>query len=326
MNLLRRKDMLEFNGTFVRNLRTVRSRSMKIVLVLFTLVFTFACTSKKAELGTADNPIKLHFTPSVEAKVLEDNSKVFKNYLEANTPYKFEIFVPQSYVAVVESFGTKKADVAALNSFGYLLAHEKYGAEARLVVLRHGSATYQSQFIVPVSSTATKLEDLNGKRFAFVDPSSASGYLLPMKSLKDKNVTPKETIFSMKHDAVVTKVYLGEVDAGATFYSPPSDGKIEDARRLVLTQYPDVEKKVKILELSEPIPNDPIVFRKDMPDEMKTKITDAFLKFVSTEEGKKAFKDTYGVTDLKKTSDTEYESVRKLLTSIGKSAQEMLVK
>jgi phosphonate transport system substrate-binding protein len=73
-------------------------------------------------------------------------------------------------------------------------------------------------------------------------------------------LSQRESIFSMKHDSVITKVYLGEVDAGATFYSPPTEGKMEDARRLVLTQYPDVESKVRILELSEPIPNDPIVF------------------------------------------------------------------
>lgn len=296
-----------------------------LVSVSAALVVT-GCTVNKAELGSAENPIKVHFLPSIEARVLEDNSKIFKIFLEANTPYKYEFSVLQSYVAVVESFGTKKADVAALNSFGYLLAHDKYGAQARIVVLRHGAATYQSQFIVKADSAIKKIEDLAGKKIAFVDPSSASGYLLPMKSLKDKNINPKDSIFSMKHDAVVTKVYLGEVDAGATFYSPPTDGKMEDARRLVLTQYPDVEKKVKILALSEPIPNDPIVFRKDMPETMKKTIIDALMKFVTTAEGKKAFQETYGVTDLKLTTDAEYESVRKMLAQIGKSAQEMLVK
>lgn len=293
---------------------------------LSIIAVTTGCTVNKAELGSKDNPIKVHFLPSVDAKVLEDSSKAFKTFLEANTPYKYEFAVLQSYVAVVESFGTKKADVAALNSFGYLLAHEKYGAEAKIIVLRHGSTTYQSQFIVKADSSFKKIEDLNGKTIAFVDPSSASGYLLPMKTLKDKNVTPKETIFSMKHDAVVTKVYMGEVDAGATFYTPPTEGKVEDARRLVLTQYPDVEKKVKILDLSEPIPNDPIVFRKDMPEEMKKNVVAALMKFITTDEGKKAFKETYGVTDLKLTSDAEYESVRKMLASMGKSAQELLVK
>lgn len=294
--------------------------------LLGALIFQIGCTTEKAQLGSAENPIKLHFVPSIDAKVLEANSKEFQKYLETNTSYKFEISVPQSYIAVVEAFGTKKADISALNSFGYLLAHEKYGAEARLVVIRHGLATYQSQFITRVDKKIKKLEDLRGKKIAFVDPSSTSGFLLPMKTLNDKKIKPKETIFMMRHDAVVSKVYLGEVDAGATYYSPPIDGKMDDARKLVLTQYPDIENKVKILDLSDPIPNDPIVFRKDMPEEMKIKISEVLLKFMETPEGKKAFDEVYGATGLKLTSDKDYESVRKMLSSIGKSAQEMLVK
>ena len=83
----------------------------------------FGCTKKTAELGTAENPIKLHFVPSVDAKVIEDNSKKFKEYLEKVTPYKYEITIPQSFVAVVEAFGSKRADVAIINTFGYLLAN-----------------------------------------------------------------------------------------------------------------------------------------------------------------------------------------------------------
>lgn len=220
------------------------------------------CEFHKAELGTSDNPIKLLFVPSIDNKVLDANSKVFKDFLEKNTPYKYQIQIPESYVAVVEAFGTKRADVAGLNSFGYYLAHKKYQVEALLTVIRHGSATYQSQFIARAEGPVKSLKDLQGKKVAFVDPASASGYLLPLKTLRDEKIQPKEIFFAMKHDNVVTKVYKGEVDAGATFYSPPVQGRIDDARRLVLVQYPDVEKKVRIIQLSAPIPNDPIAFVK----------------------------------------------------------------
>ena len=120
----------------------------------------------------------------------------------------------------------------------------------------------------------------------------------------------------MNHDAVVTMIYQGQVDAGATYYSPPQDGQIEDARRLVKLQYPDVEQKVKIIELSEPIPNDPIVFRKEMPEEMKEKICDALLQFVATPEGKKAMDLMLGATNLKRSSDADYDTVREMLKSM----------
>lgn len=296
------------------------------VLALIFWAYVLASCTKRAELGSEKNPVKMYFVPSVDAKVIESNSKFFKDYLEKNTPYKFEISIPQSFVAVVEAFGTKRADVAAINTFGYVLANQKYGAEARITFLRHGSATYQSQFLAKADGPIKSLADLKGKKMAFVDPASFSGYLLPLKTLKDKNIEPKETVFAMKHDAVVSMIYQGQVDAGATFYSPPADGKIEDARRLVLQQYPDVEKKVKIVELSNAIHNDPIIFRKDLPEDMKNKIVDAFMNFVNTPEGKVAFKEIYGVTELKKCTDQDYESVRKTLSELGKNAEDLMKK
>lgn len=306
---------------------------MKSLAIVFGLlaIFLSGCIKKTAELGSAENPVKLHFVPSVDAKVIEDNSIKFKEYLEKNTPYKYDITIPQSFIAVVEAFGTKRADVAAINTFGYVLAHDKYGAEARMTVIRNGLSTYQSQFIAKADGKIKKLEDLAGKKIAFVESSSTSGYLLPLKALKDKGIEVKETVFAGKHDNVVSMVYQGQVDAGATFYSPPSkdavgSDRMEDARRLVLTQYPDVEKKVVIISLSEPITNDPIVFRKEIPEEMKSKIVDAMIAFVATPEGKEAFQAIYGVTAVKKATDADYEPVRKMLKALGQDASELMQK
>lgn len=284
------------------------------------------CTIDKGELGSAKNPIKVYFIPSVDARVLEQNSKVFQTYLEANTPYKYEISIPQSYIAVVEALGSNRADVAAINTFGYILANEKYGAEARLVQIRHGAATYQSQIIVRSDSAIKSLADIAGKKIAFVDPASTSGFLLPKKMLLDRGIKPSQEIFAMKHDSVVSMVYQGQADAGATFYSPEADGQIQDARRLVKTQYPDVAEKVKVLELTESIPNEPIIFRKQLSEDMKKTISDAILKFISTPEGKEVFKAVYGVTELRPTADKDYDGVRAILKSLGKSADDLMVK
>ncbi len=296
------------------------------IWVLPFLIFSLSCTSNKDELGSIKNPIKLFFIPSVDAKVIEDNSKAFEAYLEAETSYQFEIAVPQSYIAVVEAFGTKKADVAAFTTYGYILAHEKYGAEARMTVLRHGSADYKSQFVARTDSGIKTVADLADKKMAFVDPASASGYLLPLGTLKDKGIKLKETVFAGKHDNVISMVYNKQVDAGATFWSPEDEEGIQDARRLVKTQYPDVVDKVKIIELTNSIPNDPIVFRKDIPEPMKQKIEAAFIKFVSTDEGKQAFKKIYGVDGIKKATDADYDGVRVMLKKLGQDASELLKK
>lgn len=298
---------------------------LSLGIALLALALT-GCTIDKGQLGTEKNPIKVYFIPSVDARVLEQNSKVFETYMEANTPYKYEISIPQSYIAVVEALGSNRADVAAINTFGYILANEKYGAQAKLVQIRHGASTYQAQIIVRADSPIKTLADIAGKKMAFVDPASTSGFLLPKKMLQDKGIKPSQEIFAMKHDSVVSMVYQGQADAGATFYSPEADGEVQDARRLVKTQYPDVVEKVKVLELTESIPNEPIIFRKELPEEMKKTISETILKFISTPEGKEVFKSVYGVTELRPTTDQDYDGVRAILKSLGKSADELMVK
>lgn len=286
-------------------------------LVFFFLVLAAGCTRDRGELGSANNPVKFFFVPSVDMKLLEDTSRALKKYMEATTPYKYQISIPASYVAVVEAFGTKRADVASINTFGYVLAHEKYGAEARLMTVRFGEETYKAQWLARADGKIKKLSDLQGKKVAFVDPSSISGYLLPMKYLKDHGIKPKETVFAMRHDSVITMIYQRQVDAGVTFYSPPAENDIQDARRLVRAQFPDIEKKVKIIELSPPIPNDPIVFRKDLPEKMKKEIADALIKFAATPEGLDVLKKLSSVTALVHTTDAAYDTTRAAVKELG---------
>ncbi|PIS10940.1 MAG: phosphate/phosphite/phosphonate ABC transporter substrate-binding protein [Bdellovibrio sp. CG10_big_fil_rev_8_21_14_0_10_47_8] len=294
-----------------------------IFTLAMILLMQLGCTRNKAPLGSAENPIKFFLVPSVDAKLLEDAGKTLKSVLEEKTPYKYKFAIPSSFVAVVEAFGTQRADVAAINTFGYIMANEKYGVQARITFVRYGSESYQSQILARSDSQIKSLKDLAGKKFAYVDPASTSGYLMPAKLLMDQKIKPVETVFAQKHDNVITMIYQKQVDAGATFYSPPEDGKMQDARRLVKTQFPDVEQKIKILTLTDPIPNDPIVFRKEMSEEMKKNIVQALMDYQKTEEGKKTFYSIYGVTGMVASSDERYDSVREMLKSLGKTAAEL---
>lgn len=301
-------------------------RFFVLCFLLITVALSLSCTRKKATLGSIDNPIKFMFLPSVDAKLIASRTGEVKEYLETNTPYKYKFAVPSSYVAVVESFGTKRVDVAVINTFGYIMAHEKYGVNALMTLTRHGATEYKAQIVARADSGIEKLEDINDKKFAYVDPSSTSGYLMPAKLFKEKKIIPKETVFARKHDNVIMMIYQKQVDAGATFYSPPEGDKIQDARRLVLTQYPDIADEVKIITLTESIPNDPVVFRAGMPAEMKTKIVDSLLKYLKTEKGKSVFKDLYGGDDFIKSTDATYDPVRSMLKELGESASELVKK
>lgn len=193
------------------------------------------------------------------------------------------------------------------------------------MVTRFGRKDYSSQIIVRSDSGIETLKDLNGKTFGYVDPASASGHLLAKDFLRKNNIKVGQETFAQKHDSVVAMVYQKQVDAGATFYSPPtSDGKVQDARRLVKVQFPDVEEKVKILSLTQPIPNDPIIFRKGLEGDMKAKLVKAFQDFIQTPKGKKTFEELYLVDGVVEVTDAVYDPVRNLLKGLGLSEEKVM--
>ncbi|MEK6773238.1 MAG: phosphate/phosphite/phosphonate ABC transporter substrate-binding protein [Bdellovibrionota bacterium] len=293
----------------------------KMCLFYFTL-FLFSCTTK-SPLGSADNPIKFYLVPGQDAQVLETNGKLIESWLAQETGYHFEIRIPLNYISVVESFGSKRADMALINTFGAILAKEKYQATIRLRGIHFGRDFYNGQIIVR-KNKIKKLEELNGKKFAFVDPASASGYLMAADLLKKKNIQPKEFIFAGAHDSAVMMVYQGKVDGAATFYSPESKGDPQDARKLVKTQLPDVFEKIAVLALTDAIPNDPVLFSKDFPDDMKGKISLALKKWIKTSEGQKTMMILYNMSDLRDSSDEEYDGIRQTLLRLGKTAAEFI--
>lgn len=297
-------------------------------IIVFIIIIS-ARELREGEIGTLSNPVKIYFTPSVDAKRITSNAKELVDFLEKETGYYFTTAVPASFIAVVEAFGTGKADIAGINTFSYLMANEKYGAEAKLRIVRDGGETsYKGQFITRFDSGIETIADIQGRTMAYVDPSSTSGFILPKAMLDKMGIKPSETVFAMRHDNVVIMVYQGQANAGATYYAPPhpETGEILDARMRVKQQFPDVEKKVKIIGFTEEIPNDPWVFRKDMDEEMKEKIIEALIKYVNTEEGQEALYEIYDIVGLIPTEDSDYDKLRNMLKEQGISFEKLVKK
>lgn len=297
-------------------------RSLKAILVLICCVFAMACTFK-SEKGTQKNPIVISLVPTKDTKTLLLNAQDWSDWLHKETGLHFEINVPTSYVAVVEAMGSKRVDVAYLNTANYFLAQERYGAEVRFITLNaEGNSQYKGQFIVRSDSKIQKLEDLNGKKIAYVDPTSASGYILPAYQLKSKNIKPSEAVFAGKHDSVVSMVYQKQVDVGTTFDALPENGKPMDARRLVEAQYPDVWQKVRVLDYTMTLANDALVFRQDLEPHLKDVLTQAIEKWIATPEGKVTLKKLSNGSSLRRATEDDYRESRKILKEMSQSLRE----
>lgn len=306
------------------------------------LVALVGCSD--ADVGTKSRPFAMYFVPSRDADTIAESAEEIEAFVSRHvsrelygkdTGFHVETAIPASYVAVVEAFGTGRADFAALNTFGYILAKDvkEYPVEAILTVVRGVNEThYKGQIIAHVDNGITRIEQLQGKKFAFTDAASTAGFILPSKLFRERGVTLGETVFSGTYDSVVMQVYQKSVDAGATYYSPPRiekqpDGtELEiprDARTRVATQYPDVFDKVQIVDFTSETPNDAWVMRRGIFDDpardkaLRDSVRAALFAFALTPEGKASLGKLYDITGLSNATDSTYDEIRKVVLESG---------
>lgn len=135
------------------------------LIAVILLYLSIKPMMESTEIGSEGNPIRILLTPSVDAQKLSNSADSLVAYLEAKTGYHFVATFPTSFIAVVEAFGSGKADIAAMNTFSYILAHQKYGVKAALKVIRRdGETTYRGQFIAKANSGINSIEDLRGRK------------------------------------------------------------------------------------------------------------------------------------------------------------------
>jgi phosphonate transport system substrate-binding protein len=268
-------------GTSVKQL----SRFMMLIVVLAIAVTTVAL---RPAVSAEQTSLVLAFVPSADASRILATGSTLARMLEVATGYRVRAEVPTSYAATIEAMCAGRVDVGFLATFAYVLGNQRCGTEARLVSIRANKPYYVSQILYRADLNVRNLNDLRGKRFAFVDPGSASGYLFPAALLKKNGIDPdrffSQVLFAGGHDKVVLAIYTGSVDAGATFGDP--DNPVLEARETAVRQYPDVRDKVKVLMYTEDIPNDTVSFRRDLPQEVKEKVTKAMFRIAATPPGR----------------------------------------
>lgn len=285
-----------------------------------------ACSRRSGPLGSEENPIRLSFMPLKSQEVFEANIPMIEQYLENATGLAIEPKLADDFITIVTEMGKKKTDVAFMNTLGFLLVRDWAGAKAKLrYVYGDLYSTYRGEIIARVDGDIKKPEDIAGKTMAYADPYSAGGYLYPLAYLREHNIEPAKSYFAGGHIKVVEDVYTGAADAGATFHAQPSLAGVErDARAELLKKYPDVMARVKILALTDEIPTGPIAVRKELPDEIAQKLSDALAQFASTANGRRTLMELYNITGFTPATDADYDSVQQTIKSVGKKIQQLV--
>jgi phosphonate transport system substrate-binding protein len=278
--------------------------------------------------GSTGNPVNMAFVPSADStKVLASGEPLAKLLSDA-TNLNFKVSVPTSYTAVIEAMGSNQVDVGWLSPFAYVLAHDKHSTQIVLTTLRQGSKTYRSQVVVRADSGINNLEQLRGKKFAFVEPASASGFLFPNALLAAKGIDYKtffsDTLFAGGHDKVIIAVYNKQVDGGATFGNSIDTGPPTDARTLVTSTLPDVMSAIKPIDQTDAIPNDTVSVRRGLDDNVIKLVRDGLLYVQSTADGKKVLRDLYNIDGLAPADDKDYDAIRSAARALNLDLEEQV--
>ncbi|GAC1699810.1 MAG: phosphate/phosphite/phosphonate ABC transporter substrate-binding protein [Candidatus Limnocylindrales bacterium] len=271
-----------------------------------------AQSSSGPRLGSFDRPIILAFTPSQDIAKLTTSGNAIAAALGQATGLRWKVVIPTSYAAQIEGMCSGQTDVAAIAPLQMTLLLDKDCGKPILAALRKDdtgqlSTSYKSQILVKSDSPYTDIKSLKGKKFAFVDTLSASGYLFPSLLIKQKGGEDPKTffganniIFAGGHDKAALAVYSGQVDAAATYIDVRTNPGMPA----------DILTKTKVIDTAGPIPNDGIALRKGFPADLAKQVTQALLDYGKTDAGVKNYKALFAWDGLKEVEGSFYDPIK----------------
>lgn len=236
-----------------------------------------------AKTGPAGWPATLRYNMALGTENPEARAhrvELLQHYLEKRLGIPVEITTTTNYGGTIEAMRARKIDAASMGPFAYLIASEKAGAEA---IVTRGSAIdgsagdYAGTLAVAADSPIQSIDDVikHSKELtiSFVDPASASGFLVERAYFDGRGIDPekdfRKVVFSNNHIASALTLLAKKVDVAAisenTVDSLMKKGKLKPG-------------DIRTLWKSPPIPNSPIAVRKDLPADLKRKLQDALVE------------------------------------------------
>ena len=196
-------------------------------------------------------------------------------------------FYATQYAGVIEAMRFGQVQLAWYGGKSYIEAAKRAEAEVfAQTVADDGSKGYYSHLImnadhpdlakaVEMGGDKYVLENASKLQFAFNDPNSTSGYLVPSYYVFAQNgVNPnnafKRLVFAGNHEATALAIANNQVDVATN--------NNESLSRLEKTN-PQARTKIETIWTSTLIPSDPIAWRKDLPEDIKAKLRDFFYTY-----------------------------------------------
>lgn len=249
---------------------------------------TFVDFSKKVAVQRpgdqpcGDNCLTVAVASMISARETAVHYHRLLDYIAARLGRKIRLVQRKTYGEINTLIGQGKIDLAFICSGPYISGRQKYGFEALAIPEVRGSHFYRSYLIVNRDSPFQTLEDLRGKTFAFTDPKSNTGKLVPTYWLEKRGETPEKffgkVIYTYSHDNAIMAVALSLVDGAAV-------------HQQIWNYYNDREpvftSRTRIIRKSEPFGNPPVVVSARLPRQLKERMRRILYGMHLDREGKK---------------------------------------
>lgn len=226
------------------------------------------------------------------------------NYIGDKLNNQIQLIQRKTYNEINDLLHKGEIDLAFICSGPYAIGHEKFGFEAIATPLVREKPFYQSYLIVNKESPFQKLSDLRGHIFAFTDPDSNTGYLVPKYWLSEMGERP-ESFFSTvnytySHDNSILAVARSLVD-GATV-----DGHIWEYYH---SRNPTYTSQTRIIKKSKLFGSPPLVASSYLRPKLKTQIRNLIFAMHQTPEGHRILKELM-IDRFVEPRSSWYESIR----------------
>ncbi len=225
-------------------------------------------------------PLKVAVAAMVSPKDTFIYYRQLLDYLATKLGKDVELVQRKTYSEVNELIGKGQIDIAFICSGPYIRGKNKYGFELLAPPEVKGSHFYQSYLIVNNNSTFQSMSDLRKRVFAFTDPDSHSGMLVPTFWVSEVHENPDKffgkVIYTYSHDNSILAVSRGLVDGAAV------DSLIWEYYN---RKNPSLTEGTRIIRKSELFGIPPLVASKSFPNEMKARVREILLEMHEDPKG-----------------------------------------
>ncbi|WP_297514043.1 phosphate/phosphite/phosphonate ABC transporter substrate-binding protein [uncultured Caulobacter sp.] len=275
-----------------------------------------ASCGQKPQAPAGKDTIVFSILSTESAQNMESYWKPILADMEKQTGLKVKAFYSTNYSSLIVAMGAKQTDVGWFSNQSGLEAVRRSGGEVFARTFDpSGVDGYKSVIIVPAASKIQTVQDLlkcdKTLNFGIGDKKSTSGTLAPMTYVFiPANKKPEDcfkTVISANHQANLFAVANGKLDA-ATNNST--------AIGLSKARGEGVVDKVRVIWQSPTLPEDPIVWRKDLDPVVKEKLRQFFLTYAQGDtpeaEQQRGYLKKLSIGGFKPADDTHLLVVREM--------------